>query len=176
MPPPRSLLNQNSTKSFNTKHILARGTDLKLGGSNTEFEIRLWINSFRKAKQDRTRVESLGSFQWHSVPGQEALGKTWSTLSIQVLMDIDKIPQSLIQSEQPWLSQLQSLHHLYGPVGILSSMSCLFHIGGSALDTALQVLPHQCQAEGKDHFPPPAGNSLLNAAQNNCFLKLIHFP
>lgn len=116
MPPPRSLLNQNSTKSFNTKHILARGTDLKLGGSNTEFEIRLWINSFRKAKQDRTRVESLGSFQWHSVPGQEALGKTWSTLSIQVLMDIDKIPQSLIQSEQPWLSQLQSLHHLYGPM------------------------------------------------------------
>lgn len=34
------------------------------------------------------------------------------------------------------------------------------------LDTVLEVHPHQCWAEGKDHVPQPAGNTLPAAAQD----------
>jgi len=42
-------------------------------------------------------------------------------------------------------------------------------------DSELQMSPHQCWAEGKDHLPWPAGNALLNAAQDAiCHSERVH--
>jgi len=62
---------------------------------------------------------------------------------------------------------LQSLHHLGSP--LLDSLQCVcasLVLGSPELDTAPQMWPLPCCAEGKDHLPWPAGNALPNAAQD----------
>lgn len=40
--------------------------------------------------------------------------------------------------------------------------------GSQKLDTVLQMRSHQCQTDGKDHFPGSAGYFLTNVAQGRC--------
>ena len=71
--------------------------------------------------------------------------------SLQVFIDIEKIPLSLLQAEQFQLSQpffigevLQHLHHLCGPLlDSLQSVHVSVVLRSPELDTALQVWPHQ---------------------------------
>lgn len=52
---------------------------------------------------------------------------------------------------------LQSLHHICCP--------SLDSLGSSELIIGLQVQPHKCWVERKDHLPPPASNILPKAAR-----------
>jgi len=45
-------------------------------------------------------------------------------------------------------------------------------LGSPEMDTVLQLWPHQCLVEGKDHLPQSAGNTLSNAAQDTVKLFL----
>ena len=99
--------------------------------------------------------------------------------SLEIFIYIGKIPLCLLFSrlKQSQLSQsflmwelLQSFHHLGGPSQ--DSPQCVqasLVLGSPALDTVIQVWPHQCWREGKDHLPWSGGSSLFNAAQDFAF-------
>ena len=73
------------------------------------------------------------------------------------------------QLPQPFLrgGMLQSLHHLCGPsLDSLQYVHLSPVLGTPALDPALQLWPHQCGVEGKDHLPRPAGNTPPDADQD----------
>lgn len=60
----------------------------------------------------------------------------------------------------------QSRHHHGRPLmDSLQYVHVPLLLGSPALDRVLQVWPHQCRVEGKDHLPWPAGNTLANAAE-----------
>ena len=62
---------------------------------------------------------------------------------------------------------LQALNHLSGPLlDLLQYVNVCLVLGSPALNTALQMWPHQCLAEGNDHFPAPVGDALPNLSQD----------
>ncbi|KAK4816937.1 hypothetical protein QYF61_025433 [Mycteria americana] len=79
-----------------------------------------------------------------------------------------------LQAKQPQFPQpllirlvLQTLHQLRCP-----SLDTLQHLNVSLvvrcpkLNTAFEVRPHQCQVQGHDHFPSPAGHTISDTSQD----------
>ncbi|KAK4811654.1 hypothetical protein QYF61_022747 [Mycteria americana] len=98
-----------------------------------------------------------------------------STTSFQAVVESDKVsPQPpFLQAEQPQFPQpllirllLQTLPQLRCP-----SLDTLQHLNvslvrGPKLNTAFEVRPHQCQVQGDDHFPSPAGHAIFDTSQD----------
>jgi len=112
-------------------------------------------------------VLSLGTTKKSLDPSLHPPFRYWSTL-------IRSPEPSLLQAEQPKISEpfltgemLQSFNHLCGP--LLDSVQYVHFslvLGSSELHVALQMGPHQCWVEGKDHRSPPASSTPLDAAQD----------
>lgn len=102
---------------------------------------------------------------------------------LDVFIGIDNIPPRHLflrlnsPTSQPFFTgeMIQSLNHLHG--ALLDNFQhlhvCLV-LKSSELDTAVQVWPHQCWIEGKDHLPRPVGNTLPNEAQDTVSLLCIN--
>ena len=82
---------------------------------------------------------------------------------------------SLLQCKQPQIFQpvltgevFHPLRHFCGPaLDTIHQVHVSPVLRTPHLDTVLQVRPHQCRAEGKDHLPHPAGHASFDAAQNS---------
>ncbi|KAK4824710.1 LOW QUALITY PROTEIN: hypothetical protein QYF61_017936 [Mycteria americana] len=54
---------------------------------------------------------------------------------------------------------------------MLQHLNVSLVVGGPKLNTVFQVRPHQCQAQGHNHFPSPAGHTIPDTSQDAiCFL------
>ncbi|KAK4815591.1 hypothetical protein QYF61_004806 [Mycteria americana] len=78
------------------------------------------------------------------------------------------------QAKQPQLPQpllirlvLQTLHQLRCPsLDTLQHLNVSLVVGGPKLNTVFEVRPHQCQVQGHDHFPSPAGHAISDTSQD----------
>ena len=77
-------------------------------------------------------------------------------------------PRSLLQAEQPQLSQpfftgevLQPSDHFHHPPADPLHFTVL---RATELDTRLQVRSHESGVEGQNHLPQPAGHAAFHAA------------
>ncbi|KAK4822886.1 hypothetical protein QYF61_021105 [Mycteria americana] len=99
-----------------------------------------------------------------------------ATTSFQVVVESDKVsPQPpFLQAKQPQFPQLlltrlllQTLHQLRCPsLDTLQHLSVLLVVKGPKLNTVFEVRPHQCQVEGDNHFPSPAGHAVSDTSQD----------
>ncbi|KAK4831320.1 hypothetical protein QYF61_016809 [Mycteria americana] len=79
-----------------------------------------------------------------------------------------------LQAEQPQVPQplpislvLQTLPQLRCPsLDTLQPLNVSLVVGGPKLNTAFEVWPHQCQVQGHDHFPSPAGHTIPDTSQD----------
>ncbi|KAK4827563.1 hypothetical protein QYF61_019187 [Mycteria americana] len=83
-------------------------------------------------------------------------------------------PRSLLQAEQPQLSQpvfvgevLQPSGHLHGPpLDLLQQLHVLLMLRPPELHAVLQMGSHKSGVEGQNHLPQPAGHASFDAAQD----------
>ncbi|KAK4829773.1 hypothetical protein QYF61_006572 [Mycteria americana] len=99
-----------------------------------------------------------------------------STTSFQVVVESDEVsPQPpLLQTKQSQLPQLllirlvlQTLPQLRCPsLDTLQHLNVPLVVGGPKLNTVFEVRPHQCQVQGDNHFPSPAGHAIFDTSQD----------
>ncbi|KAK4832039.1 hypothetical protein QYF61_020554 [Mycteria americana] len=99
-----------------------------------------------------------------------------TTTSFQVAVESDKVsPQPpFLQAKQPQLPQplltrlvLQTLHQLRcSSLDMLQHLNVSLVVRGPKLNTGFEVWPHQCQVQGHDHFPTPAGHTISHTSQD----------
>ncbi|KAK4813348.1 hypothetical protein QYF61_026644 [Mycteria americana] len=99
-----------------------------------------------------------------------------STTSFQAVVESDEVsPQPpFLQAEQPQVPQplpislvLQTLPQLRCPsLDTLQPLNVSLGVGGPTLNTVFEVWPHQCQAQGDNHFPSPAGHITPDTSQD----------
>ncbi|KAK4811279.1 hypothetical protein QYF61_023331 [Mycteria americana] len=73
------------------------------------------------------------------------------------------------QLPQPLLIRLllQTLHQLRCPsLYTLQYLNIPLVVGGPKLNTVFEVRPHQCQVQGHNHFPSPAGHAIFDTGQD----------
>ncbi|KAK4823254.1 hypothetical protein QYF61_000221 [Mycteria americana] len=73
------------------------------------------------------------------------------------------------QLPQPLLIRLllQTLHQLRCPsLHALQYLNIPLVVGGPKLNTVFEVRPHQCQVQGHNHFPSPAGHAIFDTSQD----------
>ncbi|KAK4826058.1 hypothetical protein QYF61_004173 [Mycteria americana] len=78
------------------------------------------------------------------------------------------------QAKQPQFPQpllislvLQTLHQLRCPsLDTLQPLNVSLVVRGPKLNTVFKVQPHQCQVQGADHFPSPAGHAIPDTSQD----------
>ncbi|KAK4815730.1 hypothetical protein QYF61_006768 [Mycteria americana] len=73
------------------------------------------------------------------------------------------------QFPQPLLIRLllQTLHQLRCPsLDSLQHLNVSLVVRGPKLNTVFEVWPHQCQVQGHDHFPSPAGHAIFDTTQD----------
>ncbi|KAK4819252.1 hypothetical protein QYF61_000463 [Mycteria americana] len=78
-------------------------------------------------------------------------------------------PAKQPQFPQPLLIRLvlQTLHQLRCPsLDTLQPLNVSLVVRGPKLNTAFEVRPHQCQVQGHDHFPTPAGHAIFDTSQD----------
>jgi len=102
-------------------------------------------------------------------------GPVLLTPTLQIFRGISKVPSqpSLLQAKQAQLPQplligemFQSPHHPRSPpLDSLQQLLIFLELGSPALDTALQMGPHQGSVEGEENLPQPAGHTPPNAPQ-----------
>ncbi|KAK4806198.1 hypothetical protein QYF61_001121 [Mycteria americana] len=62
---------------------------------------------------------------------------------------------------------LQTLHQLCCPsLDALQHLSVFLVVRGPKLNTVFEVRPHQCQVQGHDHCPSPAGHAIFDTSQD----------
>ncbi|KAK4827957.1 hypothetical protein QYF61_022659 [Mycteria americana] len=93
-----------------------------------------------------------------------------------VVVESNKVsPQPpFLQAKQSQLPQLllirlllQTLHQLRCPsLDTLQHLNVSLVVGGPKLNTVFEVQPHQCQVQGHDHFPSPAGHAIFDTSQD----------
>ncbi|KAK1202130.1 FUT8 fucosyltransferase, partial [Pygoscelis papua] len=93
-----------------------------------------------------------------------------ATTPFQVVVESNEVsPQPpLLQTKQPQFPQpllirlvLQTLHQLHCPsLDTFQHLNVLLVVRGPKLNTVFEVRPHQCQVQGHDHFPAPAGHTM----------------
>ncbi|KAK4823949.1 hypothetical protein QYF61_008335 [Mycteria americana] len=91
-------------------------------------------------------------------------------------VESDKVsPQPpFLQAKQPHFPQpllirlvLQTLHQLRCPsLDTLQHLNVSLVVGGPKLNTVFKVRPHQCQVQGDNHFPSPAGHTVPDTSQD----------
>ncbi|KAK4827828.1 hypothetical protein QYF61_021912 [Mycteria americana] len=126
-----------------------------------------------QSKLPLVQLEVISSCPVASYLGEET-DPHLATTSFQVVVESDKVsPQPpFLQAKQPQFPQpllislvLQTLHQLRCP-----SLDTLQHLNvvvrGPKLNTAFEVRPHQCQVQGHDHFPSPAGHTVSDTSQD----------
>ncbi|KAK4828611.1 hypothetical protein QYF61_000063 [Mycteria americana] len=96
--------------------------------------------------------------------------------SFQGVVESDKVsPQPpFLQAKQSQLPQLllirlllQTLHQLRCPsLDTLQHLNVSLVVGDPKLNTVFEVRPHQCQVQGHDHFPSPAGPTIFDTSQD----------
>ena len=73
-----------------------------------------------------------------------------------------QLPQPLLVGEM-----LQSPPHPHSPaLGSLQYLLIFLQLGSPALDTGLQMGPHQGRVDGEENLPRPAGHTPLDAPQD----------
>ncbi|KAK4826053.1 hypothetical protein QYF61_004168 [Mycteria americana] len=107
---------------------------------------------------------------------QEETNTHLSTTSFQVVVESDKVsPQPpFLQTKQPQFPQpllislvLQTLHQLRCPsLDTLQHLNVSLVVRGPKLNTVFEVRPHQCQVQGHDHCPSPAGHAISDTSQD----------
>ncbi|KAK4827238.1 hypothetical protein QYF61_015685 [Mycteria americana] len=73
------------------------------------------------------------------------------------------------QLPQPLLTRLvlQTLHQLRCPsLHTLQHLNVSLVVRGPKLNTGFEVRPHQCQVQGHNHFPSPAGHTMSDTSQD----------
>ncbi|KAK4816766.1 hypothetical protein QYF61_022764 [Mycteria americana] len=78
------------------------------------------------------------------------------------------------EAKQPHLPQpllirlvLQTLPQLHCPsLDTLQPLNVSLVVRGPKLNTVFEVWPHQCQVQGHDHFPSPAGHTISDTSQD----------
>ncbi|KAK4815461.1 hypothetical protein QYF61_002920 [Mycteria americana] len=61
---------------------------------------------------------------------------------------------------------LQTLHQLCCSLDTLQHLNVFLVVRGPKLNTVFEVWPHQCQGEGHDRFPSPAGHAISDTSQD----------
>ncbi|KAK4816390.1 hypothetical protein QYF61_016707 [Mycteria americana] len=94
----------------------------------------------------------------------------------EVVVESNKVSLQppLLQTKQPQFPQLlliglvlHTLHQLPCPsLDTLQHLNILLVVRGPKLNTVFEVRPHQCQVQGHDHFPSPAGHAIFDTSQD----------
>ncbi|KAK4828289.1 hypothetical protein QYF61_024954 [Mycteria americana] len=64
-------------------------------------------------------------------------------------------------------TSFQTLHQLCCPsLHTLQHLNVSLVVRGPKLNTVFEVQPHQCQVQGHDHFPSPAGHTIFDTSQD----------
>ncbi|KAK4830691.1 hypothetical protein QYF61_012860 [Mycteria americana] len=95
----------------------------------------------------------------------------WNRLPKEV---VDAPSMEVFKAKQPQLPQLilirlvlQTLHQLRCPsLDTLQHLNVSLVVGGPKLNTGFEVQPHQCQVQGHDHCPSPAGHTIFYTGQD----------
>ncbi|KAK4830676.1 hypothetical protein QYF61_012776 [Mycteria americana] len=128
-----------------------------------------------QSKPPLAQLEAISSCPITCYLGEET-NPHLSTTSFQGVVESDKVsPQPpLLQAKQSQLPQpllirllLQTLHQLRCPsLHTLQHLNVSLVVGGPKLNTVFEVRPHQCQVQGHDHFPTPAGHAIFDTSQD----------
>ncbi|KAK4827417.1 hypothetical protein QYF61_017847 [Mycteria americana] len=128
-----------------------------------------------QSKTPLVQLEAISSWSITSYLGEET-DPHLSTTSPQVVVESDKVsPQPpFLQAKQPQFPQpllirlvLQTLHQLRCPsLDTLQPLNVSLVVGGPKLNTLFEVWPHQCQVQGHNHFPSPAGHTIFDTSQD----------
>ncbi|RMC09604.1 hypothetical protein DUI87_13390 [Hirundo rustica rustica] len=99
-----------------------------------------------------------------------------STTTLQEVVESDKVTSEspFLQAKQPQFPQsffirlvLQALHQpRCPPLDTLKHLNVLPKLRGTEVDTILKVWPHQCQVQGKNDLPAPAGHTIPDTGQD----------
>ncbi|KAK4816506.1 hypothetical protein QYF61_017467 [Mycteria americana] len=128
-----------------------------------------------QSKPPLAQLEAISSHPVTCYLGEET-DPHLSTTSFQVAVESDKVsPQPpFLQAKQPQFPQpllirlvLQTLHQLRCPsLDTLQHLNVSPVVRGPKLNTVFEVRPHQCRVQGHDHFPGPAGHTIVHTSQD----------
>ncbi|KAK4826639.1 hypothetical protein QYF61_010567 [Mycteria americana] len=117
-----------------------------------------------------------------------SLVRCLTTLSVKIfflisIVESDEVsPQPpFLQAEQPQVPQplpislvLQTLPQLRCPsLDTLQPLNVSLVVRGPTLNTAFEVRPHQCRAQGHGHCPAPAGHTIADTRHQDTHRFLI---
>ena len=133
------------------------------------------IFSNAQSKPSPVQLEAISSCPVTCYLGEET-NTHLTTSCFQVAVESNKVsPQPpLLQTKKPQLPQLflirlvlqiilQTPHQLFSDT--LQHLNVLLVVRGPKLNTVLGVQPHQCQVQGHDPLPTPAGHPFLTKAR-----------
>ncbi|KAK4818988.1 hypothetical protein QYF61_022819 [Mycteria americana] len=146
--------------------VRAPNTDAGDANTGTCSPVPVLDNPFNKEifpniqpKPPLAQLEAISSCPTASYLGEET-DPHLSTTSFQT-----KQPQF----PQPLLIRLglQTLHQLRCPsLDTLQHLNVSLVVRGPKLNTGFEVRPHQCQVQGHDHCPSPAGHTIFDTSQD----------
>ncbi|KAK4832598.1 hypothetical protein QYF61_024389 [Mycteria americana] len=128
-----------------------------------------------QSKPPLAQLEAISSHPITCYLGEET-DPLLATTSFRVVVESDEVsPQPpFLQAKQSQLPQpllirllLQTLHQLRCPsLDTLQHLNVSPVVRGPKLNTGFEVRPHQCQVQGHDHFPAPAGHAIFDTSQD----------
>ncbi|KAK4827978.1 LOW QUALITY PROTEIN: hypothetical protein QYF61_022680 [Mycteria americana] len=125
-----------------------------------------------QSKPPLAQLEAISSCPITCYLGEET-SPHLSTTSFQVVVESDEVsPQPpFLQAKQSQFLQLLlirlTLHQLRCPsLDTLQHLNVSLVVRGPKLNTVFEVRPHQCQVQGHDHFPTPAGHTIFDTSQD----------
>ncbi|KAK4829053.1 hypothetical protein QYF61_001858 [Mycteria americana] len=157
-----------------TSHFPVTGGDLS--PTHVVDQMRTWVYHLR----DGDSTTSLGSlFQCLTTLSvkknflRSSLNLPWRNLRpfplvlSLVVVESNKVsPQPpFLQVKQPQLPQPLLIRLLRCPsLDTLQHLNVPLVVGGPKLNTGFEVRPHECQVQGHDHFPTPAGHAMSDTS------------
>ncbi|KAK4827323.1 hypothetical protein QYF61_016573 [Mycteria americana] len=128
-----------------------------------------------QSKPPLVQLEAISSCPMACYLGEET-DPHLSTPSFQAVVESDEVsPQPpFLQAKQPQVPQLllvrlvlQTLHQLCCPsLDTLQPLNVSLGVRGPKVNTAFEVRPHQCRAQGDHHCPAPAGHAIADTSQD----------
>ncbi|KAK4810597.1 hypothetical protein QYF61_007334 [Mycteria americana] len=125
-------------------------------------------NPFSESKPPLAQLEAISSCPITCYLGEET-DPHLSTTSFQVVVESDKAsPQPpFLQAKKPQVPQPLLIRLLRCPsLDTLQHLNVSLVVGGPKLNTVFEVRPHQCQVQGHNHFPSPAGHAIFDTSQD----------
>ncbi|KAK4815248.1 hypothetical protein QYF61_023695 [Mycteria americana] len=127
------------------------------------------------SKPPLAQLEAISSCPMACYLGEETNTHLAAT-SFQIVVESDKVsPQPpFLQAKQPQVPQplpislvFQTLPQLRCPsLDTLQPLNVSLVVRGPSLNTVFEVQPHQCQVQGGNHFPSPAGHTIPDTSQD----------